>query len=251
MVSNCDLLKGKTALITGCNRGIGKAILEVFADNGASVIACSRHQEDEHSRYLTLAMNKYKVPITPLYFELTSETEIKECLKPLVQQRLRIDILVNNAGIAHGNFFQMTSIQTIRNVFEINFFSQLIITQQISRVMIKQGSGNIINLASIAGIDADAGNIAYGSSKAAFIYATKTLAKEFAQYNIRVNAIAPGLTDTDMATLMEPKARSTMVQNSAINRMALPLEIANTALFLASDLSSFITGQIIRVDGGN
>jgi 3-oxoacyl-[acyl-carrier protein] reductase len=144
----------------------------------------------------------------------------------------------------------MTPISKIKEVFEINFFSQLLIIQYVSKLMMKQKSGSIVNMASIVGLDGYPGYTAYGSSKAALIYATKTLARELAPYNVRINAIAPGLTETDMAMQMEGKAKDKMVNDSAMKRLAKPEEIANMALFLASDLSSFVNGQVMRVDGG-
>ncbi len=245
-----NLLEGKTALITGCNRGIGKVMLETFAMNGASIWACARKETPEFTTFLNETASKYKVTIRALYFELTSEQEIKDALKVLVTEKCKIDILVNNAGIAHGGFLQMTSLSTIKDVFEINFFSQLLIIQIVSKLMMRNKAGSIINMSSIAGLDAYPGYSAYGSSKAALIYATKTLAKELAPFNIRINAVAPGLTETDMATQMEDKAKDIMVGDSAMKRLAQPHEIANMALFLASDLSSFVNGQVMRVDGG-
>lgn len=250
-MSTSNLLKGKVALITGCNRGIGKAIMETFAQNGADVWACARKQTDEFEQLLEGLRTKYHVRVTALYFDLADESAIKEALNPLLLAKERIDILVNNAGVAHGSFFQMTSLSKIKEVFEINFFSQLLVTQILAKLMMKQKSGSIINLASIAGIDGNPGYVSYGSSKAALIYATKSIAKELATNNVRVNAIAPGLTETGMADQMEEKAKTLMINNSAMNRLAQPQEIANTALFLASDLSQFITGQVIRVDGGS
>jgi 3-oxoacyl-[acyl-carrier protein] reductase len=250
-MSTSDLLKGKVALITGCNRGIGKAIMETFAQNGADIWACARKQTNEFDGLLQELRTKYNNRITPLYFDLADESAIKEALNPLLVAKEKIDILVNNAGVAHGSFFQMTSISKIKEVFEINFFSQLLVTQIVAKLMMKQKSGSIINLASIAGMDGNPGYVSYGSGKAALIYATKSIAKEFAANNVRVNAIAPGLTETAMADQMEEKAKALMINSSAMNRLAQPQEIANTALFLASDLSQFITGQVIRVDGGS
>jgi 3-oxoacyl-[acyl-carrier protein] reductase len=250
-MSTSDLLKGKVALITGCNRGIGKAIMETFAQNGADIWACTRKQTNEFDELLQELRTKYSNRITPLYFDLADESAIKETLNPLLLAKERIDILVNNAGVAHGSFFQMTSISKMKELFEINFFSQLLVTQIVAKLMMRQKSGSIINLASIAGIDGNPGYVSYGSGKAALIYATKSIAKEFAPNNVRVNAIAPGLTETAMADQMEEKAKTLMINSSAMNRLAQPQEIANTALFLASDLSQFITGQVIRVDGGS
>jgi len=250
MTLSSNLLFNKTVLITGSNRGIGKSIVEIFALNGANIWACARKETLEFQDFISNISIKYRVSVRALYFDLTNENEIKESLKILVTEKCKIDVLINNAGIAHGSFLQMTSIKTIKDVFEINFFSQLLIIQFVSKLMMKQKSGSIVNLASVAGLDSYPGYSAYGSSKAALIYATKTLAKEFAPYNIRINAIAPGLTETEMATQMEEKAKGTMVNDSAMKRLAKPEEIANMALFLASDLSSFVNGQVMRVDGG-
>jgi 3-oxoacyl-[acyl-carrier protein] reductase len=250
MTLSSKLLDNKTVLITGSNRGIGKIIVETFALNGASVWACARKETSEFKEFINNVSSNYNAPIRALYFDLTNEDEIKAAFKVLVTEKVKIDVLVNNAGIAHGGLLQMTTLNTIREVFEVNFFSQLFIIQYISKLMMRQRSGSIINLASIAGLDGYPGYSAYGSSKAALIYATKTLAKELATYNIRINAIAPGLTETDMALQMDKKAKDTMLNNCAMQRLAEPNEIANTALFLASDLSTFINGQVIRVDGG-
>lgn len=250
MMSSFNLLKGKTALITGSNRGIGKAIAEAFAMNGADIIACFREETNESKELIDLFTEKYSVKIRPLYFDLANENEIKDALRILIDERSRVDILVNNAGIAHGGFLQMTPISRIKEVFEINFFAQLVIIQTISRIMMRQRSGSIINMASVTALDSYQGYTAYGSSKAALISVTKTLSCELAPYNIRINAIAPGLTETDMADQMEQKARQEIIDNSTMKRMASSVEVANMALFLASDLSSFVNGQVLRVDGG-
>jgi 3-oxoacyl-[acyl-carrier protein] reductase len=250
-MSNSNLLYGKVALITGCNRGIGKIIMETFAQNGANIWACARKESKEFHSLIDNLRGKYGIKINPLYFDLMVEAEIKEKLSSLVAQKEKIDILVNNAGVAHGAFFQMTSVSKMKEIFDVNFFSQMLVTQYIIKIMIKQNSGNIINISSIAGLNAEPGYLSYGSSKAALIYATKILAKEMASKNIRVNGIAPGLAETQMAALMETKAKAKMISTSAMKRMAKPQEIANVALFLASDMSTFVNGEIIRVDGGD
>ncbi len=250
MESHSNLLHNKTVLITGSNRGIGKEIVQLFAQNGADIIACTRNQSPEFTAFTENLSAKYNSKIELVNFDLTNEIELKNAFKPLLKEKRRIDVLINNAGVAHGGLLQMTSITKIKEVFEVNFFAQLLVIQQISKIMMHQKFGSIINLASIAGIDSHPGYSAYGSSKAALIYATKTLSKELAPYNIRINAIAPGLTETDMANQMEKKAMETLISASAYNRLASPIEIANTALYLASDLSKFVNGQVIRVDGG-
>ena len=145
----------------------------------------------------------------------------------------------------------MTAISKIREVFDINLFSHMELTQLFLRYMIKNGGGSIINVASITGEDLNIGNCAYGVSKAAMIAFTKTLAAETASLGVRVNAVSPGLTETDMAAQMEENASKRMISESAMKRLAKPEEVAKMILFLATDNASFINGQIIRVDGGN
>jgi 3-oxoacyl-[acyl-carrier protein] reductase len=244
------LLQHKTAVITGCNRGIGKAILEVFSENGSDIFACVRKESDEFSDLANRLAEKNGVSITPVYFDFAESEQVKAGIRTIISSKKQIDVLINNAGMASGSFFQMTSLQDLKQVFEINFFSQILFTQGISRYMSRFKTGSIINIASTAGLISDVGTISYGSSKAALIFATKTMATELGEMNIRVNAIAPSITKTDMFDQMEEKARNKLIESAALKRPAEPIEIANVALFLASQLSSFITGQVLRVDGG-
>ena len=241
---------GKTVLITGSNRGIGKTAVEAFFRQGANVIACARKQNDEFECFLNSLKSTEKNWIRPLYFDLAKEEEIKEGLKELIKEKVRLDILVNNAGVPYGGLMMMTPISKLREVFEINYFSQILIMQFAAKIMMKQKSGNIINMASIGGIETNAGYLAYGSSKAAVIWATKSVSKELAPYNIRVNAVAPGLTKTDMGLYKNEFELEKTINKSSMKRMAEPREIVNSILFLASDKSSFITGHILSVDGG-
>ena len=244
------LLQNKTAIITGSNRGIGQAVLETFAENGADIFACVRKETDEFSNVTARLAEKTGVFITPVYFDLAEGEQVKSGIKSILSSKKQIDILVNNAGVASGSFFQMTSLKDLKQVFEINFFSQILFTQGISRYMTRFKTGSIINIASTAGLIGDAGMTSYGSSKAALMFATKTMATELGEKNIRVNAIAPSITKTDMFDQMEEKARSKLINASALKRPAEAVEVANVALFLASDLSSYVTGQVLRVDGG-
>lgn len=243
--------KDYTAVITGTARGIGRELAHTFASHGYSIWACARTPSAEHERELARLAEENGVWIKPLYFDMTDEAARKAAVKEILDEKKNIDVLVNCAGMAHGGLFTMTRVEDIRQVFEVNLFSHMSLTQALLRRMVRQGHGCIINFGSIAGLDLHAGNSAYGVSKAAVIAWTKTLAAELAPYHIRVNAVAPGLTDTDMAKKMEAKAGTQMVSESAMKRLARPEEIARTVLFLASDDASFITGQTLRIDGGS
>lgn len=245
------LLKGKTAVVTGCNRGIGKAILEVFARNGANLWACVRQPDERFTDYITDLSQETGVTISPVYFDLADVEQVKAGARSIMLAKQPIDVLVNNAGIIATALFQMMPMDKMKEVFDINFFSQILLTQNISRIMTRRKSGSIINISSSAGIEGNEGRSAYAASKAAIICATKVMAKEFGAYAIRVNAIAPGLTMTDMMTDSTPDdALASTLQRTCMKRVGQPEEIANVALFLASDMSSYITGQVLRVDGG-
>lgn len=240
----------KNVIITGSRRGIGNACLEKFASNGFNIWACARNQDDLFELQLDSIRKMYGVDIEAVYFDLTDEAARKNALKKIIMSGRQIDALVNCAGVSHGGLIQMTSMDDIRKIFEINFFAQIALMQQILRPMSRQRTGSIVNLCSIAGIRGEAGYIAYGSSKAALAFATRCAAQEMAPYNVRVNGVAPGLTDTDMAGEMECKAKKKMVDASAMKRLGQPQEIADLVFYLCSEQASFITGQIIRIDGG-
>jgi 3-oxoacyl-[acyl-carrier protein] reductase len=244
------LLNGKLAVVTGANRGIGRSITETFAENRCDIFACMREVTLETKKWLKSLENKFNIVITPIELDLSDEDSIKNSIKQIFSISKRIDILVNNAGIASGGLFQMTPISELRKVFEINFFSQILFTQGIAKIMIRNKSGSIINLSSSAAFIADPGTLSYGSSKSALIRATESMAMELGALNIRVNAIAPGVTKTDMFDQMSKDARDKLINSSSLKRPAEPKDIANVALFLASELSSFVTGQVIRADGG-
>ena len=245
-----NLLNGKLAVVTGANRGIGRSIIETFAENRCDIFACMREVTLETKKWLKNLENKFNIAITPIELDLSDEDSIKNSIKQIFSISKRIDILVNNAGIASGGLFQMTPISELRKVFEINFFSQILFTQGIAKIMIRNKSGSIINLSSSAAFIADPGTLSYGSSKSALIRATESMAMELGALNIRVNAIAPGVTKTDMFDQMSKDARDKLINSSSLKRPAEPKDIANVALFLASELSSFVTGQVIRADGG-
>jgi len=245
------LLQNKTVVVTGCNRGIGKKILEVFSANGATIYACVRNITEEFRTYLNEIKNKFNNQIIPIQFDLNDENQIKMAANNVLLSNPSIDILVNNAATIHTALFQMTSIKKLKEVFETDFFSQTIFTQYILKSMIKKKAGSILYISSTSALDGNEGRSAYSSAKASMIAQAKVLSREVGKYNIRVNTIAPGLTDTDM---MRKNTSNEIIDEVtsriSLKRIADPEEIAKVALFLSSDLSSYITGQVIRVDGG-
>ena len=244
------LLSGKTAVITGCNRGIGRAILENFSDNGANVFAVVRKETDEFSSLINELSTKNNVCITPVYAELSDEESVKAAAKQILAAKVPIDILVCNAGVGLPlSSLAMTRMETIKEVFEINLFSQMLLTQLIARNMMRQKKGSIVYISSSAAFDGGA-NIEYSASKAAIHGEVKRLAIEYGPYNIRVNAVAPGLTATDMGNSMNEEDEKTALSMNIMKRKGEPREIADAVTFLSSDNSSFITAQVLRVDGG-
>ena len=243
-------LQGKTALITGCNRGIGKATVEVFAAEGANIICAIRKENPKFKEFTDSLESKYGVSIEHRYFDLSDEESIKALVKSLTQEKRVIDVLVNNAGMPAGGMLLMTSIQKIKEVFQVNYFSQVLLTQLIAKMMMKQRKGSIVNMSSVTALDNQGGWTAYGGSKAALISFTRTIARELASFNIRVNAVAPGLIDTQMGGEMDERFQQEMLARADMGRKGQPEEVANLIAFLASDASSYMTGQIIRIDGG-
>ncbi len=241
----------KNVLITGANRGIGLQMVRSFAQRGYNVWACARKQTAEYEQEMAQIAEENGVWVQPLYFDMTDAEAMKaEITAKVLKSNSTVDVLVNNAGVAHGGFFAMTKVDAIRNVFEVNLFAGMELAQLVIRKMMRQKSGCIINMSSIAAFNLRPGNSAYGVSKAAVKAWTETLGAELAQYGIRVNAIAPSLTDTEMARQMEAKAGKEMLQASAMGRLAKPSEIADVAVYLASEQASFINGQTILVSGG-
>lgn len=243
------MLEGKNAIVTGCARGIGYKIVETFAANGANVWACARKQTEEFDKYTVDLSQKYGVKITPLYFELTDKEQMKAVVKQIMSEKTPVNILVNNAGITYNALYQMSTIDQIHQTLEVNFIAPYLFSQYIVKLMLKNKSGSIINIASSAGLDGNSGRSIYGASKAAVICATKALAEELGDKGIRANSVAPGITQTDMLSSMTEEVINETVTRTDMKRLGKTEDVANTVLFLASDLSSYITGQVLRVDG--
>lgn len=249
-MSTCKPLHQKFALITGAAGGIGLKMVESLADAGANIIACTRTQNNEFEHHIALLEEKYKTHIEKLYFNLEHETEIKSAMHEILNKKNAIDILINNAGYITPALIGMTPINEFKKSFQVNFLSAVQITQHIAKNMIRQRSGSIINIGSIAGLDAFKGYSAYGAAKSALMQFTKIAAHEYGENSVRVNAIAPSLVETPMAKKIGEKSLNMILSKSAIQRPATTNEISDLAVFLASEKSSFINGQIIRIDGG-
>ena len=244
------LLKGKNVVITGCLKGIGRSTLELFAQNGANIWACCQYESPDFTHDIKELAAVNNVWITPLYFDLLDPEQIKKAAHSIRETKQPVDVLVNIAGMTHDALFHMITMDQMKKVFEVNVFSQMLLTQYITKNMLRHKSGSVIFISSISAIDGNPGQLSYTASKAAIIGATKTLSSELAGYGIRVNAVAPGVIKTDMTANLPAEVMERLMAKSDLKHMGLPNEVAEVILFLASDMSSYITGQIIRVDGG-
>jgi len=245
------MLKNHTAMITGSSGGIGSKTLEIFSKNNANVIACSRKLDknfDDHCRELEI---KYKNKIFNYYFDVLDEKNFKKNLDKINLDHQNIDILVNAAGEVSNNLFQMTTDDKFKQIFEVNYFSQIKLIQLVLKKMIKNKKGSIINISSSSAFEFNVGRSAYSSSKSAIIALSNVLSREVGRYNIRVNTVSPGLTNTKMLKQSsKEEIINQKIKEISLKRIAEPQEIAQTILFLASEQSSYITGEVIKVDGG-
>lgn len=244
------LLREKNAVITGCLQGIGRATLETFAREGANVFACCQNEDADFDKYALDLSEKYGVSVIPVYFDFLDEAAIKQGVSVIQKSKKPIDILVNVAGVTLDAFFHMITMEQMKKTFAINFFSQMFFTQYITKLMLRQKKGSVINVSSISALDGNPGQLSYASSKAALIAATKTLSAELAPQGIRVNAVAPGVIQTAMTANLPQEVLNRQIARCELKRLGLPEEVAKAILYLASDASSYITGQVVRIDGG-
>jgi 3-oxoacyl-[acyl-carrier protein] reductase len=245
------MLKDKNIVITGSNRGIGFAVLKACIENGANVFACMRSRSEEQEKELQMLSEKYDVAIHPIYFDLGQERTIKEGASEILKYKVPISGIVNNAGVIGAkSLFLMTSMEDIRHTFDINFFGHVFLTQRLLKNMIRNKSGSIVNISSAAALDGEPAQFEYVASKAAMIGAVKKWANELGAYGIRANAVAPGVIETDMVSEMKTELLSGTVGNTALHRMGRPDEIAKAVVWLLSDASGYMTGQVVRIDGG-
>ena len=240
------LLAGKVALITGAARGIGNKTVERFAEEGAIVYATDR-TEGSIDDFAVATSNRFDTKIVPLYFDVTDETASKKAIMQIRKEQGRLDVLVNNAGIMRDNVIGMIGTQVIQDVFAVNVFSVISMIQLANKMMSRQKSGSIINISSIVGVEGAAGQLVYSASKGAVVSLTKAAAKELAPNGIRVNAVAPGLINTGLLQAIGDEKIQENLKNVKMGRLGEPIDVANVILFLASDLSGYVTGEIIGI----
>ena len=243
------LLEGKVALITGAARGIGKAIAVKFAQEGAN-IAFTDLNYDENMQTTEAELNSLGIKAKGYASNAASFEDSEKLIEEVVADFERIDILVNNAGITRDNLLLRMQEADWDLVMTINLKSVFNLTKSVQRVMMKQRVGSIINMSSVVGVEGNAGQSNYSASKAGMIGFTKSIAQELGSRNIRCNAIAPGFIETEMTHKLKEDVRETWIQTIPLRRSGKPEDVANVATFLASDLSSYVSGQVINVCGG-
>jgi 3-oxoacyl-[acyl-carrier protein] reductase len=247
-MAGTGLLKDKVCLITGAGKGIGKAIAERYAEEGAVVYANARVEGsiDEWAKELS---EKNNTTVIPIYFDITDAAAAKQAVLKIKADHQRIDVLVNNAGMVTYELLSMINFDSLRNMFEVNVIAMIQLIQLVSRIMGRQKSGSIINMSSIVGVNGVGGQLAYSATKGAVISLTKSAAKELAPSNIRVNAIAPGMVATERLVEVFEKSFKDRLNDIGMGRLAKPEEIANACVFFGSDLSEYVSGQVLGVDG--
>ena len=244
------LLKEKNVAITGANGGIGSAMTEICAKEGANIWAFLYKPDEKFELFCKQLQEQYGCWIKTIFCDISNNEEIKAAVKQLMSDKLPLHALINNAGIMEEDrMFQMLAETDMRHIFDVNFFGVMELTRWMTRYMARNHEGSVVNIASVAGLDGDS-RLDYSASKAALIAATKKLAREYISVGIRVNAVAPGMTDTPLVAGLSEKVVEEQMQRVLMHRKAQPEEIANVAVFLASDRASYVTGQVWRVDGG-
>ena len=242
------ILENKVCLVTGAARGIGRSIAERFASDGAIVYANDLH-EGEMDSWADDCSRKYNTHVVPLYFDVCDFSAVKQAVMKIKRENEGVDVLANNAGVVTYELLGMIDFNIMRKMFDVNVVATVHLIQLISRLMARKKNGSIINMASIVGVKGAKGQLAYSTTKGAVVALTKSAAKELAEYNIRVNAVAPGMVATERLLESAKDKFSERIKDIGFGRYATPEEIADAFSFFASDRSKYVTGQILGVDG--
>lgn len=245
---NSNLLQGKIVLVTGASRGIGRAIAYACSAAGASLVLSYHEREVEMNRVVD-ELKKQNSRVTAIRADVSNSEDVKKMFNSVKKQFGRLDVLVNNAGIRKDGLIVNTAEKDWDDILNVNLKGTFLCVKEAAKLMIASG-GRIINIASIVGTNGNPGQAAYGSSKAGIVGLTKSAAKELGPVGITVNAIAPGLIDTDMVANLTSEQRAKLIKNIPLGRSGTADEAASVAVFLASDSAAYVNGQIIGVDGG-
>ena len=240
----------KTVLITGGSRGIGKAVAIKFAEKGNQIIINYVSEKTDTEKLKNELLEAGAKDVLLIKADVSNSEDVKNMVKESIEKFEKIDILVNNAGITKDNLLMRMSEEEFDKVIQINLKGTYLVTKEVTKYMMKKRSGSIVNLASVVGVAGNAGQCNYASSKAGIIGFTKSIAKELASRNIRANAVAPGFIETDMTNVLKEEIKENINSQIPLRRMGSAKEVAELVYFLGEDASSYITGQVINVDGG-
>lgn len=242
------MLTDKVVLVTGASRGIGRATALIAAENNAHVIINYNKSEERAAELMDLIRRK-GLNASMIKADVSSEDDVKAMFESIKEEHSKLDVLINNAGIMRNNLLMLTNMEMFDRTIGINLKGTFLCTRYASNIMRKQGSGRIINLSSTIGLKGNAGQTVYSASKAAVVGFTRSAAKELGRYGITVNAIAPGLIETNLIKDIKTDIREKMMSNIALGRIGTPEDVAKVILFLSSDLGSYVSGEVIVVDG--
>ncbi|MBZ9689669.1 3-oxoacyl-[acyl-carrier-protein] reductase [Clostridium estertheticum] len=243
------MLKGKTAVVTGASRGIGRAIALKLAKLGANIVVNYRNSANAVQEVVK-EIETLGAKALAVQCDISSYSDVEHMMKKCIEEFGSLDILVNNAGITKDGLLMRMKEEDFDSVIDINLKGAFNCTKHVSAIMLKQRSGRIINISSVSGLTGNAGQVNYSSAKAGIIGMTKAVAREFASRGVTCNAVAPGYIQTDMTEALSVKVKEAIMDTIPLKRLGMPEDVANAVAFLASEEASYITGQVISVDGG-